>query len=173
MSDSKHVLFAVGKLVRAHGLKGELVLHPMTDSIGRLRKLKRVFIGSTEDNANEANVERVLISEHRVRVKLEHIDDRTGADRLAGTLLFVDEADRVVPPEGRYYLHEVVGLNVVDRRHGRIGTVTEILRLPAQDVYVIRSGDREVLVPAVKEFIECIDVESKTLRVHLIEGMVE
>ncbi len=173
MSSSKHVLFAVGKLVKAFGLNGELILHPMTDSRRRLTKLKRVFVGPSEETAKETTVEHVRVGERSVRVKLSSVDDRTGAECLAGAFVFVDEKDRRRPPKGRYFIHDVVGLNVIDQRRGCIGSVAEVLRLPAHDVFVVRSGDREVMVPAVKEFIESIDLKAKRMNVHLIEGMVE
>jgi len=173
LRSSKHDLIAVGEFIKVFGIHGELVVRPMTDSMQRLRKLKRVFVGLNADTAVEAAVDSVRVEGRGVRVKLSQVDDRDAARDIVGGLLFVDEADRVRLPKGRYFVHDVIGLTVIDEGHCVVGKVTDILRLPAHDVYVVRSGDREVMVPAVKEFIKGIDVEAKTMKVHLIEGMVE
>jgi 16S rRNA processing protein RimM len=173
LSSSKLVLFAVGEFVKAFGIRGEIVVRPMTDSVQRLGKLQKVFVGPSAETARETAVEYTRVERRGVRVKLLHVDDRVAAERIVGALLFVDERNRMPPPKGRYFIHDVVGLTVIDQRHRTLGTVTEVLRMPAHDVYVIRSGNREVMVPAMKQFIKRIDVKTKTMRVHLIEGMTE
>jgi 16S rRNA processing protein RimM len=173
LSSSTHVLFAVGEFVKAFGIKGEIVVRPMTDSVQRLGKLRRVFVGQTAATAQETTVEFVRVERRGVRVKLSHVDDRIAAERIVGALLFVDETDRTRLPKGRYFIHDVVGLTVIDEGHRTIGTVRDVLRMPAHDVYVVRSGDHEVMVPAVKQFIKSIDLKTKTMRVRLIEGMTE
>ena len=173
MSSSRHALFAVGRCIKAFGINGELVVRPMTDSAQRLATLRRVFVGSSENAAEELRIEHVRVEDRGVRVKLSRVDDRTAAERLVGSFLFVGEDDRARLPKGRYFVHDVIGLTVIDQEHHTIGTVTDVLRLPAHDVYVVRSGDREVMVPAVKEFVTSIDLETRTMSVRLIEGMVE
>ncbi len=166
-------LYAVGKIVKVFGVKGELVVKPMTDSVQRFKALKQVFIGLTDVQAEAATVEYVRIQPHGVRIKIAAVKDRTSAEKYVGALLFVGEKDKVRIPKGKFFVHDVVGMRVLDEHQNTVGTVTEVLRLPANDVYVIDGEGWEVMLPAVKEFVKEIDVKTKTMRVVLIEGMVE
>jgi 16S rRNA processing protein RimM len=164
---------AIGKIVKAFGIRGEMVVRSYADSPSRFERLKSVFVGLNEGTAREMGVEGVRAEERGVRLKLAGVGDRTAAEKFVGTLVFVDGRNRVKPPRGRFFVHDVVGLRVLDETGCMIGTVKEILKLPAQDVYVIERHGRDILVPAVKEFIQEIDPAAGVIRVHLIEGMVE
>jgi len=166
-------LLVVAKFVKAFGIKGELVAEPMTDDLSRLGRLKRAFVGQKESAVQETSVSLVHREPRGVRLKLAGVDDRTAAERMVGAFLFVNEADAVHPPKGRYFIHDVVGLQVIDQQRGSIGTVTEVLKLPAHHVYVINTGTRDVMIPAVEEFVKEIDVKTGTMHVRLIEGMLE
>ena len=76
-------------------------------------------------------------------------------------------------PRGRYFVHQIVGLTVLDQHSAVVGRVRDVLKLPAHDVYVVEREGRELMIPAVREFVRGIDPESGIVRVHLIEGMVE
>ena len=164
---------AIGKVVKAFGVRGEIVVRSFADSPSRFERLKSVFIGPDEATAREIRVEGVRVEARGVRLKLAGTDDRTAAEKFAGTLVFVDGKNRVKPPRGRFFVHEVVGLRVLDETGRVVGAVREVLKLPAQDVYVIERHGRDILVPAVKEFVQEIDPVAGVMRVRLIEGMVE
>jgi len=171
-SDSAGLL-AVGRIVKAFGIKGELVVQPLTDKPARFRNLKRVFVGKDAGSVSDVRVGRVHVEPRGVRLCIEGVADRTAAERLVGSLLFVDERNRIKIPSGTYFVHDIVGLAVHDESGKRIGSVREVLRLPGHDVYVLDCEGREVMVPAVKEFVRAIDLESGTMTVRLIEGMLE
>lgn len=171
MKQNTHELIGIGTVVKAFGIRGECVLRPMTDSPGRFRKLRRAFIGRTEAAAAAVGVEHVAVEEKGVRVKFAGVDSRSDAEKLAGSIVFVEESEAVRPRRGSYYLHEIVGLSVVDEGGLAVGVVRDVLRFPAQDVYVIEAGGRELMIPAVKEFIRRIDLGAHTMTVHMIEGM--
>ncbi|MBM2841023.1 MAG: rimM [Bacteroidetes bacterium] len=77
------------------------------------------------------------------------------------------------PKKGTYFVHDVVGMTVVDEHDNNIGTIKDVLRFPAQDVYLVEHNGNEWMIPAVKEFVDSIDVASKTMRVRLIDGLVD
>ena len=173
MSRSNRTLYAVGKIVKAFGINGEVVVNSMTDSPARFKTLKRVLIGRNDSDVEETTVEYATIGTRGARVKLANVHDRTGAEGIIGSFVFVDEKDRIRVPKGKYFVHDIIGLEVVDQDENSIGTVKDVLNLPAHDVYVLDSGGREVMVPAVNEFIQKIDLEARIMKVRLIEGMVE
>jgi 16S rRNA processing protein RimM len=173
-------LFAVGKIVKVFGVHGEVIVQPMTDVPGRFNTLKRVYIGTSGEGAAksgeepaEAMLEHARVEPRGVRVKLAGVNDRTAAGHLVGLLMFVDVRARVRIPKGRYFVHDLLGMSVIDQKGKRVGVLKDVLRLPAHDVYVIEGDGQEIMVPAVKEFITVIDLATRTMRVKLIEGMVQ
>lgn len=168
----RKVLLAVGKIVKPFGVRGELVVFPMTDNVERFRKLKRVYVGRSEDNVTETNVTQVAVERRGVRLRLSDCTTRTAAEALVGALLFVDEQDAVKPAEGAYFIHDLIALKVVDTDGQYVGVLRDVVRYPAHDVYVVEHNGGEVLIPAVKEFIKNIDLEHKTMTVRLIDGML-
>ncbi len=170
-TNEESTLLAIGKIVKAIGVHGDVVLLGLTDDLTRFKKLKRVLVGKSEAGAVEAIVSHVAIEPRGVRMGFTLVTDRTAAEKLVGSLLFVEEKDAIRLPKGTYFVHDVVGLNVVEANGTFVGTVQDVLKYPANDVYVIENEGRTFLLPAVKEFIKKIDPETKTMTVELIEGL--
>lgn len=166
-------LVAIGKIVKAFGIRGDVVILPMTDNIARFKKLKRVFVGASGTAALEMQIAAMQIEQRGVRLRFANAPDRTAAEKLVGSLLFVDEKDAVRLPKGTFFVHHIVGLNVIDEDGEPIGVVKDVLKYPANDVYVVESKGKELLLPAVKEFVKKIDIEAKTMRVKLVDGMLD
>lgn len=173
MKTTRRELLAVGRIEKAFGIKGEVIVHPMTDSPNRFRTLKRILIDAGDGNAREAVIEHVSVEPRGVRVKLKGIETRTAAEGSVGSVLYVDESQRVRLSKGRYFVHDLIGLTIVDQQGIVVGKLKGVLKLPAQDVYVIDWQGREIMLPAVKEFISGIDLTAGTITVRLIEGMLE
>ena len=173
MNRQHQTLYAIGKVSKAFGVKGEVVVRRMTESPERFKKLKHVYLGEEESKTQKLTVEYARVDPKGVRLKFAETQDRTDAEALVGALLFVDEQHRVKLKKGSHFIHDIVGLNVVDEKGSAIGIVKDVLRLPAQDVYVIDKNGREWLLPAVKEFVTSIDVAARTMRVRVIEGLME
>ena len=166
-------LYAVGRVVKAFGIKGEVVVGSMTSLPARFETLGHVFVGWNDREVDATDVEYVRVEKRGVRVKLSAVHNRTDAERLVGRYIFVSEKNRVQPAKGTFFVDDVVGLLVIDELDNRLGVVKDVMKLPAQDVYVIDSNGREILVPAIREFIREINLQTKTMRVRLIEGFLE
>lgn len=173
MTNRPREFLAVGKLAKAFGIHGELIVLPMTDAPERFRRLKQLFVGTDEETAGEMAVAWARVEPRGIRLKLQGVDDRNAAERLVGSLLFIDARQRIRLAKGHYFIHDVVGLTVVDETRGVVGTVHDVLKYPAHDVYVVGFHDREYMIPAVKEFIRNIDLSSRQVTVRLIEGMAD
>ena len=164
-------LFAVGTIVKAIGVAGDVVVKPMTDFPERFRKIRVIWIGADSASVARAGVEKAAVSPRGIRLKLEGIDDRNAAEALRGKILFIDEARAAKLPPGEYFVHDVLGLTVRDEGGSDLGTIADVLRYPASDVYVIRGDRGEILLPAVKDFVRSVDLGTRTMVVRLIEGM--
>lgn len=173
MKNRDQQLLAVGRIVKAFGVRGEVVVECLADSPDRFRTVHAVLLGPDAATARPARVTRATIEPRGVRISLGDVADRTSAEKLVGHYLFVDARHRVKLPPGRFFVHQVVGLTVLDQNSAVVGRVSDVLKLPAHDVYVVERHGHELLIPAVREFVRSIEPESGVVRVHLIEGMVE
>ena len=94
-----------------------------------------------------------------------------GALSMRNAILYIDRADAPLP-EGQFYLADLYGLEVRDARTGEVlGKLEDVLTLPANNVYVVRGGEREWMIPAVPEFIAETNVQEGYVRVNLMEGL--
>ena len=107
-------MIAVGKISKSIGLKGEVRVTLLTDSPGRFRTLKSVWIGSEEGTAMRFKIQSVRVSPAAVVMQVEKVQTRTAADALRGQFVFVADKDQVKPKKGSYFIHEIVGMMVED-----------------------------------------------------------
>ncbi len=152
-------------------MQGDVVIQGLTDNLARFKKLKSVLVGRSEADSVEKSISHMTVEPRGVRMGFEGITGRTVAEKLVGSLLFVNEKDAIRLPKGTFFIHDVIGLNVVDGDGNFVGIVKDVLKYPANDVYVIENEGKELLLPAVKEFVKKIDPAAGTMTVHLIEGM--
>ncbi|MBN1929710.1 MAG: 16S rRNA processing protein RimM [Chlorobiaceae bacterium] len=152
-------LFLTGIVLKPKGLKGELKVQPVTDFPESFLTRREYYIGKSPE---ESVVRKVLSAKLRqgfAWLVLEGIESREAAEAVAGSRLYVTDDALEAMPDDRAYLHELIGLEAVDEVQGRVGVISDVLQMPAQDVYEIDTGARKVLVPAVEEFITEIDLD--------------
>jgi 16S rRNA processing protein RimM len=166
-------MIAVGRIAKSVGLKGELGISMLTDDPLRFAKLKSVWIGKEESKAVQYAVASARTTTSAVVLKLVGIDSRTTADGQRGQLVFVSTKDAISPRKGSYFIHDIVGINVVTEAGDEVGTVQEVMKLPANDVWVVSKGEKEILIPAIKEVIRSVDVKRRTVVIRPLEGLLE
>ncbi len=166
----------VGRLVKAHGLKGALKVELYTDD-----PAKRFVPGATFSLQVPATSawhgksielrELRWYNDHPVAF-FEGIDDRTAAETLVKAILWIDaDVDSEQEPDA-WYDHQLVGLKAL-RDGAEIGEVVRVEHLPAQDLLVIAAGDREVLVPFVSAIVPSVDIEAGTVTLTPPAGLFE
>ena len=166
-------MIAVGRITRSVGLKGEMNVAVLTDTLQRFEKLKTVWIGTDESQAAKHALVAVRVTSSAVVLKLKDIDSRTASDSLRGQLVFVASKDAVVPKKGSYFIHDIVGMDVETESGEAIGTVREVMELPANDVWVVAGVGGEFLIPAIKDVIRSVDVQRRRVVIRPLEGLLE
>ncbi|MGA3245086.1 MAG: ribosome maturation factor RimM [Bacteroidota bacterium] len=166
-------MIAVGRITRGVGLKGELNVAVLTDTMQRFEKLKTVWVGADESQTVKHTITAVRVTSSAVVLKLKEIDSRTAADSLRGQLVFVAAKDAVVPNKGSYFIHDIIGMNVETESGKTIGTVREVMELPANDVWVVGGAGGEILIPAIKDVIRSVDVQRRRVVIRPLEGLLE
>ena len=158
----------VGKITNTHGIMGEVRVQPWADSPEFLCQFKTLYV----DQAHwPIKVERARVHKNMVILKLEGVTDVPSALSMRNAILYIDRKDAALP-EGSFFLADLMGLEVRDAQSGKLlGKIADIMTLPANNVYVVRGGEREILVPAVPQFIAETNVEGGYLRVNMMEGL--
>lgn len=158
----------VGRVTNVHGLNGEVKVQPWADSPEFLCRFKTLYV----DEAHfPMNVQRARVHKNMVIIKFEGPTDVPSALSLRGATLYIDRAD-VSLPEGAFFLADIYGLEVRDGATGEIlGKIADVLTLPANNVYVVKGGRRELMIPAVSQFIAETNVEEGFVRVNMMEGL--
>ena len=167
----KKQFLEAGKIVRTHGVRGELVLECWADSPEFLAGLKHLYFDA---GSRDAGLVSSRVHKGRVLLKLQGVDTVEQGDALRGKVLYLDRDD-VELPEGRYFLQDLIGLKAVDGNTGReYGVLQEVLPTGANDVYRIVDGaGREFLFPAVKHMIQGIDLEKGIIALLPIPGIFD
>ena len=150
-----------GEIVTTHGVRGEVKVLPWLDTPEDLCAYRRCRIGGVDFAIRSCRVQKTCNL-----VKLDGIDTVEAAQALRGKTV---ELYREDAPEGITFAAELVGMMVVCRGK-TIGTLTEVLDYPGNQVYVVK-GEREYMIPAVREFILHVDMEGNLMEVKLLEGM--
>lgn len=158
----------IGKITNVHGIMGEVRVQPWADSPEFLCQFKTLYV----DKAHwPIEVERARVHKNMVILKLHGVTDVPSALAMRNAILYIDRKD-VHLPEGAFFLADIYGLEVRDAQSGQVlGKVADVLTLPANNVYVVRGGERELMIPAVPQFIAETNPEGGYLRVNLIEGL--
>lgn len=167
MSEREHI--AVGKVLRPHGVRGDLLVDPYSETIRSLEEDSEVFIGSPDASWR---VSSIRAHRQQMILHLEGCDDREAAEAFRGSELIIpmDEAEPL--PEGVYYRWQILGLAVADEDGAELGEVTDIIETGANDVYVVQGADpRELLLPAIESVILKVDLDAGRLLVRLPDGL--
>lgn len=153
-----------GRIVAAHGLRGEVKAEVWTGSPETLKKIKNLYLGERRL--------RVLSSRTQgnfLLIKFEGTDCAEAAEELKGRVFCIDREDARLP-DGSCFISEIIGARVFTDSGAELGVLEDVLEEPSSCVFVVR-GETEHLIPALPQFIAGIDAEAGILRVRLIEGM--
>ena len=171
-------LLLVGRVGKTHGIRGEVKVIPETDDPKRFGALETVFLGKTPEQVEPHAVASVRIQHTKrgptVVLKLAGIDTVDGAATLRRLSVFARQEDLPPLADDEFFLHDLIGLDVMTDQGEAVGMITDVLEMPANNVYVVaRPGRADALIPAVPAFIDEVDVEGGRLVVRPIEGLLE
>ncbi len=153
-----------GKIVNTHGVRGEVKVQPWADSPDFLTGFDFLYIDGKPMRVLSSRVHKGFVI-----ILFEGIEDINSAVCLRNKTVCIDR-NQADLPEGSFFLQDLYGADVFTETGENIGKLSDILFMPANNVYVVR-GKREYLIPAVENFILKTDIENNRLTVRLIDGM--
>ncbi len=156
-------------MLKAWGYRGELKIEILTDFPERFASLSQVFLG---EDAKPFPVEHARRHGRAALLKLKGIETPEEAAKWREALVQVPRTEAVPLPEGQVYLYQVLGLTVKTAAGEMLGKIVEVLDTGANDVYVVRSDEREVLIPAIPSVIKQTDLERGEMIIEPMEGLL-
>lgn len=163
----------VGIISSTHGIRGEVKVFPTTDDQNRFKKLKKVLLDDKKEEL-ELEVEGVKFFKKFAILKFKGIDNINDVEKYKGKELYVIRKEAQKLEKDEYYIADLLGIDVVEDNGQKLGTLKDVIETGANDVYVVeREKGKELLIPAIKQCILNVDVESRRMDVHLLEGLLE
>ncbi|MCD8209883.1 MAG: ribosome maturation factor RimM [Coprobacillus sp.] len=168
-------LVLLGKITKLRGVHGEFKIYSSTYfSRARYKKGKTIYLSNDE---GKTTLPLTVKSHHQDGkfdyVTSEEIDSANEAEKYINYSVYA-EKDDIQLDEDTYYFSDLEGCKVIDEDNKELGTVLSVEEFPAQiTLRVIKSNKKTFFVPFVEEYILNVDIESKTIQIHVVEGMME
>ena len=159
--------YAVAQVTGAWGIRGEFKIDILTDNPQRFSPGNRLYVqGAPHEIESRKTVSK------RTVLKLRGIDTREQAEALRGKSLEITGDDLPPLAPETFYVHQIIGLEVVSTVGERLGVVADVFKTAGNDVYVVREDTREILVPAIGQVVKEIDLAGGRIVVEVIPGLL-
>lgn len=165
--------FYLGKIVRKHSFKGEVIIKLDTDEPELYENMDAIFIDFNNSLVPYFIEKSFFQKGDLLRVKLEDVNNEEDADVILRSDVYLPLQLLPKLTGNKFYYHEVIGFTVEDANHGNIGIIEAINDNAAQPLFEIKNGDKEILVPMIDDFIKKVDRKSKTIFVETPEGLID
>lgn len=166
-------LVTIGKVLKPHGVKGAVKILPTTDDPQRFRLVKKICLYfPVTGKFKYLTIEHANIQSTGVLIKFVGVNDRSDAELLRDCELTIEESECLPLADDAYYYFQLQGLQVYDLANKHLGEIIKVLQYPAHDIYVLRYGIAEVMIPAVAEFIKKIDIEAGKMIIKPVDGLL-
>jgi 16S rRNA processing protein RimM len=159
--------------VGAHGLKGTSKIQSYAESLEIFKSGTTLLVSSPDGSENRYEIDWIKPHSRGALLTLKEVSGRDQAKSLIGSELYIEKAKLPKLEAGTYYWFDLIGVNVYTSDDRYIGCIDSIIETGANDVYVVKDADKEILVPALESVVQSIDIESKIMRVELPEGLEE
>lgn len=164
--------YHLGTIVRTHGVKGNIFILLDVDDPLKYKKLSAVFLQQDSTLKKYTIINSSLLGD-LLNVHLQGIEDMTSAESFLRVEVYLPL--EALPPlsSNQLYLHEAVGMVVIDHLEGELGVIGKIFDMPQQPMASVQHQGKEILFPVVSVFIDRIDRENRILYVNLPEGLLD
>jgi 16S rRNA processing protein RimM len=159
----------IGRVFKPWGIRGEVKIEILTEFTERFASLREVYLG---DDAKPLKVEGARLHGNAALLKFKGIDQPEQAEALRGQIVQVALKDAIKLPQGKLYLYQLIGLKVVTVEGKLLGVIDDVLDTGANDVYVVKDGVREILIPAIEEVVKEVSLDRGEVKIKLMEGLI-
>jgi 16S rRNA processing protein RimM len=166
-------LILLGKIVATHGIRGQLRVVPYSGHFDTFLAIGSVTLKDAAGRMVGYDIASAAVHGKKLLLALKGYADINQVEHLVGCELYVDRDQLPLPDEDEYYWYDLLGLTVVTASGEQLGSLESIIETGSNDVYVVKSGEREYLIPALAEVVTSIDLDAKVMTVTPFEGLFD
>lgn len=166
-------LLLVGKVIRPHGLGGLLRIWSYAESEKTFLNSGKVYLRLESGQTHEHKVLSVIAQKKAFLMKLEGLSTLDAAEEYRNAAILIEKHSLHREREDEYFWHELIGLEVYLSTGKFIGTISHIFTTGSNDIYVVQEGEKEILIPAIHDVVEEIDLDGKKMVVSEMEGLFD
>lgn len=163
-------LLRVGVISSSHGIRGEVKVFPTTDDVNRFKKLKSVVLDTGKEQLT-LTIESVKFFKQFAIVKFKEFNDINEILKYKGKDLLITREQAVPLKKDEFFICDLIGCFCVTEEGEELGTLSEVIQTGANDVFVIKKEDEELLIPYIDDCVKSVDIKEKKIVVHLLEGL--
>ena len=166
-------MLRVGVITTTHGVRGEVKVYPTTDDAERFLELEEIWLDTGKERL-PLKIQNVKFFKNMVILKFEGYDDINAVQAWRQKDLLVTREQAVELKEDEYFIGDLIGLHVEDEEGNALGVLRDVLETGANDVYLVsRPGEKDLMLPAIKECIRKVDLEAGIMRVRVLPGLLD
>jgi len=158
----------VARILAPWGVRGEAKATILTDFPDRFALLETVYLG---EELEPMQLEGCRLHSRFIVLKFQGLDRREAVERLRGKLVQIRAEEAIPLEEGTYYLHQIIGLEVWTIEGEYLGIVDDVLFTGSNEVYVVKNKKDEILIPAIAQVVQEVDLDAGRLTVRLLDGL--
>jgi 16S rRNA processing protein RimM len=159
----------IAQILGAFGVHGEMKIRLLTDIPDRFAQLETIYI-----HRRPFTMRSLRTTQRGILLHLMGIDDPETVGKFRGAVIEIPLAQIAPLPEGQYYIHDLIGLEVHTVHGQMLGRLRDVIATGSNDIYVVdRAGDGEVLVPAIKDVVKEINLSARTMLIDPIPGLLD
>ncbi|OPX86711.1 MAG: Ribosome maturation factor RimM [Pelotomaculum sp. PtaB.Bin104] len=162
----------IGKILNTQGNRGAVRILPLTDYPERFQQMERVNV-LTNGSLRQLNIENSYSHKKFIILQFKEIQDMNAAEELKGGLLVVTRKELMPLEEGTFYIFDLIGIAVYDCSGNYLGKITDVIQTGSNDVYVVETGAKPILIPALKKVVKDTNLAGRRMVVELPEGLLD
>ncbi|HXG86602.1 MAG TPA: ribosome maturation factor RimM [Pyrinomonadaceae bacterium] len=166
-------LVAIAKLTKSRGVRGEMVGQVLTDFPERFENLEKVFAVCPNGKSSEIKIENFRFQKDRIVLKFKGFDSIDTAETLRDCEICIPESEAVELEEGEFFDWQLEGCAVETLEGEKLGTVQELMRTGGTEILVVKSDEKEYLIPFAETICTEVDIENKLVKVDAPEGLLD
>lgn len=166
-------LLLIGKIVRPHGLRGEIKIISFAESVETFNNLDTIYLKKSDGSTQPLHISKARQNKNLIILGLKEVSTIDGAEEMRGIELFIDEKDLEELPEGEYYQRDLIGLSVLTVEGLELGIIKDIIPTGSHDLIVVKNGSEEHLIPAIKDVMRDVNLKEGKLIIEPLEGLLD
>ncbi len=167
-----NTMVCVGKILKPHGIKGEIKVLPLTDNIiERFKSGNSLYIKNRTGNYDVYYIQSYKNFKQFLLLKFIELNNINEIENLTNTYIYISEDDLLSLQEGSYYIYQIIGFKVYEENGEYLGEIKEVLETGSNDVYIVKNNNKEILIPALKKVVKNVKFKEKIMIVKLLPGL--